>query len=120
MSAVASYAVKYLENDACEALTAAADGIPVCKIVNFVAEISGDFWDLGQNTPSSQSGEWSTNFEALGLGGNINTAAVQFYDPYNYPAITLFESSNCSSESLTYGSRSFNVTGTSAAPLLNQ
>jgi hypothetical protein len=41
----------------------------------------------------------------MGLGGNINTAAVQFYDPYNYPAVTLFEYAACSEESLTYGSR---------------
>jgi len=62
MSAVASYAISSVEATACEALTDAADGIPVCKIVNFVSDVTGDFWDLGQNTPSSQSGEWSTYF----------------------------------------------------------
>ena len=117
MSAVGSYAITEVKKDACDALTTAADGIPVCKIVHFVAEISGDFWDVGQNTPSSQSGLWSTSFEALGLGGNINTAAVQFYDPYNYPAVTLFEYSGCAGESLTYGSRSFSVTGTRFNPV---
>jgi hypothetical protein len=51
--AVASYAIKSIEADACAALQIAADGIPVCKIVNFIASISGDFWDIAQNTPSS-------------------------------------------------------------------
>lgn len=54
-----------------------------------------------------------------GLGGNINTASVQFYDPYNYPSVTFFESDGCNDESLTYGTRSFSVTGTSADPVLN-
>jgi hypothetical protein len=47
MTAVASYAIKSVEADACEALTVAADGIPVCKVVNFVSSVTGDFWDLG-------------------------------------------------------------------------
>jgi hypothetical protein len=53
VTSVASYAIKEVEQAACAALTTAADGIPVCKIVNFIASITGDFFDLGQNTPSS-------------------------------------------------------------------
>ena len=63
-SAVASYAITKVESAACDALKDAAisytfkitDGIPVCKIVKFVAKVTGNFWDLGQNTPSSQAG----------------------------------------------------------------
>jgi hypothetical protein len=47
MSAVASYAISSVKADACDALTAAADGIPVCKVVDFVSSVTGDFWDLG-------------------------------------------------------------------------
>jgi len=65
-----------VEGAACAALKTAADGIPVCKITNFVASITGDFWDLGQNTPSSQSGQIIASYEDLGLGGNINVAFV--------------------------------------------
>jgi hypothetical protein len=46
MTAVASYAINSVESDACEALTAAADGIPVCKVVDFVASVTGDFFDI--------------------------------------------------------------------------
>lgn len=95
VSSVASYAMNEVEQDACEALTDAADGIPVCRIVKFIASVTGDFFDLFQNTPSSQSGEISTNYDDVGLGGNINTAYVQFYDPYNYPAATFFEDDDC-------------------------
>jgi len=119
MQAVASYAISAVEDSACEAIKGAAGGIPVCKIVSFLASVSGDFFDLLQNTPSSQAGPYITNFEALGLGGNINSATIQFYDPYNYPAVTFFESPNCQTESLTYGVRSFNVTGTKRNPVLN-
>jgi len=35
-----------VEQDACEALTDAADGIPVCRIVKFIASVTGDFFDL--------------------------------------------------------------------------
>lgn len=46
-SAVASYAITKVESAACAALKDSADGIPVCKIVKFVAKVTGDFWDLG-------------------------------------------------------------------------
>jgi len=72
----------------------------VKAFVNFLND-----YDLTQNTPSSQSGVSSTWFDVTGLGGNINTAYVQFYDPYNYPAATFFEDSNCARESTSYGSR---------------
>ena len=51
---IASYAVTYIEGAACDAVRAAADGIPVCKITKFVADLFSDFFDdLGNNAPSS-------------------------------------------------------------------
>jgi len=34
-----------------------------------------------------------------GLGGNINSVFVQFYNPYNFPAVTLFEDNYCTVQS---------------------
>jgi hypothetical protein len=53
VSQVASFAINQVEAAACAALKTATDGIPVCKITDFIASVSGDFWDLMQNTPSS-------------------------------------------------------------------
>ncbi len=49
----ATYALNYAEDAICDAVEAAADGIPVCGIVEFFAVITGGFWDIGQNTPTS-------------------------------------------------------------------
>jgi hypothetical protein len=35
---------------------------------------------------------------------------VQFYDPYNYPAITIYEDDGCTGSSSTFGVRTFNFT----------
>jgi hypothetical protein len=69
--------------------------VPVCKIVKFFSQITSGFWDVTQDTPSSCSGECSAQFEHIGLGGNVNSVAVQFYDPYNFPAVSIFEYDYC-------------------------
>lgn len=61
-----------------------------------------------------------TSFSKVGLGGNINSVAVQFYDPFNYPAVSIYEYAGCSEESTAYGVRSFNVTGTRFKPNVQQ
>jgi len=91
----------------CDTLEVAADGVPVCGIVHFLAWCWNNLWDLNQNTPSSQSGYLQTYFEHNGLGGNINTVFVQLYDPYNYPAVTLYEWDSCEGESSSIGVRNF-------------
>ena len=48
---------------ACDAMEVAADGVPVCGIIRFLAWCYEHLWDLAQNTPSSQSGKLSTYFE---------------------------------------------------------
>jgi len=49
---VASYALNYVEDAACEAVKAAYH-IPVCKVIKFFSSLTAAFWDVLQNTPSS-------------------------------------------------------------------
>jgi len=57
MSKAEHVATKQLaESGACDALEAAAEGVPICGIVKFLAWCFEHLWDLSQNTPSSQSG----------------------------------------------------------------
>lgn len=116
---VASYALSGIVSDACEAVKAEYH-IPVCKIVKFFSQITDGFWDLGQNTPSSCSGECSAEFGDVGLGGNINSVAVQFYDPYNFPAVSIFENDYCAGQSTSFGVRNFTVIGTSTDPIVTE
>jgi hypothetical protein len=57
--------------------------------------MTSGFWDLFQNTPSSISGNNTQEYPDLGLGGNVNSVTVQLYDPYNFPAVNLFEDDGC-------------------------
>jgi hypothetical protein len=92
---LASYAKQEAVGYICDAAAAAASGFPVCGLVRFFSDISSGFWDLFQNTPSSSSGLNEQSYEMVGLGGNVNSVTIQLYDPYNFPAVNLFESSGC-------------------------
>ena len=76
--AVASYAIQKVEQDACLAVQTEAAGVPVCKVIKFIASFSSFFDDLMDNAPSGQSGEIISTFPHEGLGGNIYEALVQF------------------------------------------
>jgi len=59
---VASFAIHVAEKQTmkeiakiglCDTLEVAADGVPICGLVKFVAWCWNNLWDLNQNTPSS-------------------------------------------------------------------
>jgi hypothetical protein len=106
-SEIASYAWNQAGGDICDTITDASDGVPVCKVIKFFTAWTNGFWDLLQNTPSSQSGLFTNTFDHIGLGGNINSVGIQLYDPYNAPVITLFEDDYCQGESGAFNTRDF-------------
>jgi len=56
----------------------------------------------------------------VGLGGNVNSVTLQLYDPYNFPAVNLFEYDGCTGQSGAYGVRNFTVSGPSNAPIITE
>lgn len=56
----------------------------------------------------------------LGLGGNVNSVTVQLYDPYNFPAVNLFENDGCTGQSMAFGVRNFTVSGPTNAPVFKE
>ncbi len=82
--------------------------------------MTSGFWDLFQNTPSSISGYNTQSYPDLGLGGNVNSVTVQLYDPYNFPAVNLFEDDGCTGQSMAFGVRNFTVSGPSNAPVFTE
>merc|ERR1712194_346359 len=79
---IASFAMKQATKQAtkeiariglCDTLMTAADGIPVCGVVKFLAWAWNNLWNLNQSAPSSQSVYLQSCFDHKGLGGYINT-----------------------------------------------
>lgn len=107
MHQVEKAAVKYADETVCVSMMTATGGFPVCGTIKFLVWGWNHLWDLDQKTPSSQSGPQTTWFKHPGLGGDINTLYVNLYDPYNYPAVTIFEWDSCHGESQSLGARNF-------------
>jgi len=45
---------------------------------------------------------------------------VQLYDPYNFPAVNLFEDDGCTGQSMAFGVRNFTVSGPTNAPVFEE
>ena len=45
---------------------------------------------------------------------------VQLYDPYNFPAVTLFEDDGCTGQSMAFGVRNYTVSGPTNAPVFEE
>jgi len=101
---------------ACAAISAEVAGLPVCAATEFLLSFIDSHSDWSQNSPSSQAGEWHAALDDRGLGGNINTVALQFYDPFNLPSVTIYESSGCTGSSTTFGIRNYTFFGGSENP----
>lgn len=117
---LASYAKQEAKGFVCDAAEAAAEGFPVCGTIKFFTDMTSGFWDLFQDTSSSISGNYTMSYPDLGTGGNVNSVTMQLYDPYNFPAVNLFEGDGCTGQSMAFGVRNFTVSGTTNDPVFTE